>query len=131
MANKGYLIRNINGVKEIRVGDVQPPFKMTYSMRHTGGALLWSAWWEQEIAWKTATVIPIHPGLYWAFPEEDGKIEFALYNGFAIPTNIAPIITEPKGKRVAASVKHIRYERMLFPLDGGYRARRNAKDGGL
>ena len=100
-------------------------------MRHAGGNLMWNAWWDAELAWKFAKVIPIHPGLYWAFPEEDGKIEFALYNGFAIPTNIAPIITEPKGKRVDAGAMHRRYERMLHPLDGGYRARRNARDGGL
>ncbi len=126
----GYLKRNGAGVKEIREGDVRPPFKMTYAMRHAGGDMMWTAWWEQEIAWDNAKKVSIHPGLYWAFPEEEGKIEYALFGGFAIPTNVAPRIVLPSDRRLSRVEMHKQFERLIHE-DGGYKARRNAKDGGL
>lgn len=129
---EGYLIRNDRGIKEIREGNVRPPISLSYKMRHAMSAMEWGYYWDYKMAWENAKVIAIHPGIYWAFPDVDGKIEFALcHTGFAIPTNIAPIILQSKDEKVDIGVLNRRRERWLYPDDGGYRARRNAIDGGL
>lgn len=130
---EGYLIRNERGVKEIREGNVFPPIAdLPCWLRHRMSPLQWDSHCKNKIAWENAKVIKIHPGIYWAFPDVDGKIEFALCcGGYAIPTNIAPIILQSKDEKVDIGVLNRRRERFMYPDDGGYRARRNARDGGL
>lgn len=127
---QGYLKRNSEGVKEIREGDVKPEWNLNYGMRHSMSQLCWGYYWDSKIAWEVAKIVRIHPGLYWAFPEEEGKIEYALFGGWAIPVNIAPCIIESTDKPLDMGKIHRKMERMLYE-DGGYKARKNAKDGGL
>lgn len=127
----GYLRRNANGVKEVLEGDVRPPWELNYRERHTMSQREWGFWWEVKMSFETAKIIKVHPGLYWAFPEDDGKIEYGMYGGFAIPANITPCIVDPSGAKIDIHRADRRFERFLWPEDGGYRDRRSTRDGGL
>ncbi len=125
---QGYTKRNINGVKEIHEGDVRPEWNLTYGMRHSMSQFDWSRYWEDKIAWEIAEIIYIHPALYWAFPEE-GKVTYEIYGLRAVPIGFDTSLLNEK-KEFCRSRANMKFERLLH-TDGGYRQRRNSKDGGL
>lgn len=128
----GYLKRNVStGVKEIREGDVRPLWDLgRYDIRHSMSPLISAYYLQDKIAWEHARRIAIHPGLYWAFPEQEGKVEYLMWDGFAIPVGFNVALLAPKETYNSMAASR-RFERMMFPIDGGYRNRRNSRDGGL
>ncbi len=124
---QGYIKRNDNGVKEIREGDVRPPRDLNYMERHTMSNREWGWYWEVKIKWDSAKIIGIYPAVYWAFPEEEGKVEYDLFGMWAVPAGFDTNILFPKRDK---SAMHRKFERALYN-DGGYSARRDANDGGL